>query len=54
MRFIRHLMQFLRQFTEFAWQNKLWWMIPVVLALLLMALLVAATQTAAPFIYPLF
>ncbi|OQA27011.1 MAG: hypothetical protein BWY59_01197 [Verrucomicrobia bacterium ADurb.Bin345] len=55
MRFLRHLGRLLREFGEFAWQNKAWWIVPMVLVLLLLALLVFAGQSAAPaFIYTLF
>ena len=54
MRFLRHLGRLLRDFLGFAWQNKVWWIVPMVLVLLLMALLIVTGQVAAPFIYPLF
>jgi len=44
----------LKEFIGFAWHNKAWWIIPVVLVLLLMALLIVLGQTTAPFIYTLF
>lgn len=47
-------MRLLKEFGVFAWQNKAWWIVPVVLVLLLVALLVFAGQSAAPFIYTLF
>ncbi|NQU39094.1 MAG: hypothetical protein HQ523_03995 [Lentisphaerae bacterium] len=53
MRFLKHLGILLKEFGEFAWHNKAWWIIPVVLILLLLAFLVVAGQTAAPFIYTL-
>ena len=54
MRFFKHLGRLLGEFFGFAWQNKAWWMVPIVLVLLLMGLLITTTQTAAPFIYTLF
>jgi len=54
MRFLRHLGRLLKEFLEFAWHNKAWWIIPIVLVLLLLALLIVTGQTAAPFIYTLF
>ena len=41
---------------SFLWQRKLWWLIPLVTALLLFALLLvfATTSGVAPFIYTLF
>ncbi len=54
MRFLKHLAQLLGEFGEFAWHNKAWWIVPIVVVLLLMACLVFAGQSAAPFIYALF
>jgi len=53
-RFLKHIGILLKEFGEFAWHNKAWWIIPVVLVLLLLAFLVVAGQSAAPFIYTLF
>jgi hypothetical protein len=40
----------------FLWRNKLWWMIPILFAVVCVALIVAlaAHPAAAPFIYTLF
>lgn len=54
MRFLKHLGRLIGEFFQFAWQNKAWWIIPIVLMLLLLGLLVVAGQSAAPFIYTLF
>jgi uncharacterized integral membrane protein len=54
MRFVRHLGNLLGEFIGFARQNKAWWIVPIVLVLLILALLIATGQTVAPFIYPLF
>ena len=54
MRFFRHLGRLLLEFLGFAWHNKAWWIVPIVLVLLLLALLIATGQTATPFIYTLF
>jgi hypothetical protein len=54
MRFLRHLGRLLKEFLGFAWHHKAWWIVPVVLVLLLVALLIVTGQTAAPFIYTLF
>ncbi len=55
MRFFKHLWRLLKEITGFAWQNKAWWIVPIVLVLLLLGLLLFAGQTAAPtFIYTLF
>jgi len=52
--FLRHLGRLLGEAVEFAWHNKVWWIVPMLVVLLLMALLVFAGQSAAPFIYTLF
>lgn len=54
MRFLKHLLRLLKEVGQFAWHNKAWWMAPVVLVLLLLALLIVSGQTVAPFIYTLF
>ncbi len=55
MRFLRHLGRLLKDFFGFAWHNKAWWIIPIVLVLLLLSLLIFAGSSAAPaFIYTLF
>jgi hypothetical protein len=40
----------------FLWKRKLWWLIPMVSILILLALLLIFTQASsiAPFLYPLF
>jgi hypothetical protein len=44
-----------REFVEFLAANKKWWLIPIVLAVLLIgALVVLGGSAAAPFIYTLF
>lgn len=46
---------FLGEFWQFARQNKKWWLTPVVLSLLLVAVLVVLSATAVgPFVYTLF
>ena len=54
MRFFRHLGKLLMELMAFAWHNKAWWIVPIVAVLLLLALLIVAGQTTAPFIYTLF
>jgi len=41
---------------DFLWARRLWWLIPMVTALLVIGLLMIITQSSAiaPFIYPLF
>jgi hypothetical protein len=54
MHFLRHLLRLLAEVGQFAWHNKVWWAVPMVLVLLLLAFLIIAGQSAAPFIYTLF
>lgn len=54
MLFFKYLGRLLEEFFAFAWQNKAWWIVPIVLVLLLLALLIVAGQGAAPFVYTLF
>jgi hypothetical protein len=54
MRFLKHLGRLLMEFVGFAWKNKAWWIVPIILVLLLLALLIVTGETAAPFIYTLF
>lgn len=54
MKLLKHLGVLLKEFGEFAWQNKAWWIVPVVLVLLLLSVLIFAGSSAAPFIYTLF
>jgi hypothetical protein len=54
MRFLRHLGLLLKEFGLFAWHNKAWWIIPIILTLLLLSALIFVGQSAAPFIYTLF
>ncbi len=44
----------LREFVSFARENKAYWIVPLVVVLGLVALLIVAGQTAAPFVYTLF
>lgn len=45
-----------KELLVFLWQNRLWWIIPFVIMLLLVGILVVFAQTspAAPFMYALF
>ena len=54
MRFLVHLGRLLREFFEFAWHNKAWWIVPIILVLLLLTGLVVTGSSVAPFIYTLF
>lgn len=44
----------LSEFFLFARQNKVYWVVPLVLVLMLAALVIFGSQTTAPFIYTLF
>jgi len=44
----------IKEFLLFARQNKMYWIIPLLLILGLLFFLIVASQSAAPFIYTLF
>ena len=45
----------LREYVDFLKHNKKWWLIPIIVALLLVGvLIILGSTTAAPFIYTLF
>jgi len=46
----------LGELLRFLWQRKLWWLIPMVIVLMVLALLIvfASTSGIGPFIYTLF
>jgi hypothetical protein len=54
MRKARYIGSFLGEIVEFAKQNKIYWIVPLVLILGLVILLVVTSQATAPFIYTLF
>jgi hypothetical protein len=54
MSFGKHFVSFIKDIFYFAWQNKAWWIIPVVLVFIAIATLIFVGQTSAPFIYTLF
>jgi hypothetical protein len=43
-----------RELLAFAWANKLYWLVPLVLLLALTIFLIATSGAAAPFVYTLF
>jgi hypothetical protein len=50
-----HTLRLARDLVRFAWANKLYWVLPMVLVSLVLVLLVAASATPlAPFIYSVF
>ncbi|MFC1497554.1 DUF5989 family protein [Verrucomicrobiota bacterium] len=52
--FLKYIYRLIKEFLGFAWQNKAWWIIPIIFVLLLLGLLIVSGQAAAPFIYTLF
>ena len=54
MSFFRHLSGLLRDLFGFARKNKVWWIVPLVVLLLLVGLLIVGVSTISPFIYSLF
>ena len=54
MLFLKHILSLLREFTHFALQHKVWWILPLLLVFLGIGALVVVTETSAPFIYTLF
>lgn len=51
---LQNLRQLFREVLAFAKANKIWWFMPVVILILLIGLLVAASQLATPFLYTFF
>ena len=54
MRALKNLARLLRELWTFARENKVWWIVPVVILLLLMALFLVGVSGISPFIYSLF
>jgi uncharacterized membrane protein len=47
----------IKEFLEFLWKEKMWWLIPLILIILGIGLLIffsSSSGALAPFIYPLF
>jgi len=46
----------LKELFSFLWKNKLWWMIPIILILIILGIFIWFVQSSAvvPFIYALF
>jgi uncharacterized integral membrane protein len=51
---ISYLGRLVGEVVQFARENKAYWLVPMVLILVLMAVLIVVSQAAAPFIYTLF
>lgn len=54
MRVLKYIGRLVKEFFQFAWHNKAWWIVPVVLILLLLGFLIISGSAVAPFIYTLF
>jgi len=54
MRLLRHLGKLLADLFGFARKNKIWWLVPLVLLLLVVGVLIVGVSTISPFIYTLF
>lgn len=54
MKALKYLGRLLREVAAFAWHNKAWWIVPIVIVLLLFSALIIVGTTVAPFIYTLF
>ena len=54
MRKLAYAGRLFREFLLFARQNKMYWIIPLIVVLGLMAFLIFVSQALAPFIYTLF
>lgn len=51
---LSHSGRLLMEFVQFARQNKVYWIVPLLAVLALSALLLLTAQTATPFVYTLF
>ncbi|MBN2492081.1 MAG: hypothetical protein JXQ29_14635 [Planctomycetes bacterium] len=51
---LRYAVRLLGEFWQFARDNKAYWIVPLILVLLVVALLVVAGQGSLPWIYTLF
>jgi len=51
---LKHLARLLAEVGRYAARHKAWWLVPMVVVLLLLALLIFTGQASAPFIYTLF
>jgi hypothetical protein len=49
-------MEFIRDLWQFMMERKKWWLIPIIIALVLLSLILifAESSAVAPFIYPVF
>jgi uncharacterized protein DUF5989 len=54
MRRLRYVGLFFGEIVQFARQNKVYWIVPLLLVIALVCVLVFTSQATAPFIYTLF
>lgn len=54
LRLLRHLSALIAELFRFAWREKVYWILPFALVILLLSFLVVSGQAATPFIYTLF
>ncbi len=54
MRILKYLGPLLMEFLGFARHHKAWWILPIIVVFLLVALLIVVGQTGSPYIYTLF
>ncbi|MBU4305492.1 MAG: hypothetical protein KJ893_07740 [Candidatus Omnitrophica bacterium] len=50
-------MKIVRELMRFLWENKMWWMMPIIIVLVLLGVLILFTANnpaAVPFVYTLF
>ncbi len=54
---IKNRLKIVQELFQFMWENKIWWMSPIIIVLLLVGILIIFTANnpaAVPFIYTLF
>ena len=51
---LRFLTRLLSELGSYAARNKAWWLTPLVVVMLVLGLMIATGQVAAPFVYTLF
>ncbi len=54
---LNNRLKIVRELFQFLWENKIWWMSPIIIVLLLIGILILFTvnnPAAVPFIYTLF
>ncbi|HLV85824.1 MAG TPA: DUF5989 family protein [Candidatus Sulfotelmatobacter sp.] len=51
---LKHAWRLFADLFGFARQNKVWWIVPLVVVLILLTLFVVVGSVVAPFLYPLY